>query len=63
MIKTEAISKIKLNKGYIQYNQLFELYNDNDIIPDWIIKLELESTTKYKAHDTARVNIFKYIKR
>lgn len=62
MIKTEAISKIRLNKGYIQYNKLFELYKDDDIIPDWIIKLELESNSKYKAHDTAAVHIFKNIK-
>lgn len=62
MIKTEAISKIKLNKGYIQYNKLFDLYNNDDIIPDWVIKLELESTIKYKAHDTAMANIFKNIK-
>ena len=62
MIKTEAIRKIKLNKGYIQYNKLFDLYKDDDIIPDWIIKLELESNTKYKAHDTATVHIFRHIK-
>lgn len=62
MNKVDAISKIKLNKGYIQYNKLFELYNDDDIIPDWIMKLELESNTKYKAHDTAAVHIFKNIK-
>lgn len=40
MNKTEALQHIRNVKGYVPYIQMFDLYGDNDEIPQNLIDLE-----------------------
>lgn len=41
MNKNEALNYIRLCKGYIPYVTLFEIYNDDDIIPQELIDISI----------------------
>jgi hypothetical protein len=40
MKKKEALDFIRKEKGYIPYLSLFEMFNENDNIPEQLISLE-----------------------
>ena len=42
MKKIEALNYIKLHKGYIPYIGIFDIYNDEDVIPQELINLSIE---------------------
>lgn len=42
MKKKEALSYIRKHKGYVPYVAMFELYQDDDDIPDGLINMEIE---------------------
>ena len=47
MRKIEALNYIRKHKGYVPYIGIFEIYNDNDEIPQGLIDLSIkESKTK-----------------
>jgi hypothetical protein len=41
MKKTEALNYIRLHKGYVPYIGVFEVYNDEDEIPQELIDLSI----------------------
>ena len=41
MKKQEALEYIRKHKGHVPYITLFELYEDNDEIPDELIDVEI----------------------
>jgi hypothetical protein len=42
MKKIEALNYIKLHKGYIPYVGIFDIYNDEDEIPQELINLSIQ---------------------
>ena len=42
MKKKEALNYIRLNKGYVPYIGIFEIYNDEDEIPQELIDLSIK---------------------
>ena len=42
MKKNEALNYIRLHKGYVPYVAIFELFNDNDEIPQHFIDLSVK---------------------
>ena len=42
MKKIEALNYIRLHKGYVPYIGIFEIYNDEDEIPQEIIDLSIK---------------------
>lgn len=43
MKKIEALNYIKLHKGYIPYIGIFDIYNDEDVIPQELINLSIQN--------------------
>ena len=43
MKKIEALNYIKLHRGYIQYIGIFDIYNDEDVIPQELINLSIQN--------------------
>lgn len=41
MKKKEALEYIRKQKGYVPYVGMFEIYDDNDIIPKQLIEMSL----------------------
>ena len=42
MKKIEALNYIRLHKGYVPYIGIFEIYNDEDEIPQELIDLSIK---------------------
>ncbi len=42
MKKIEALNYIRLHKGYVPYIVIFEIYNDEDEIPQELIDLSIK---------------------
>jgi hypothetical protein len=42
MKKIEALNYIRLHKGYVPYIRIFEIYNDEDEIPQELIDLSIK---------------------
>lgn len=40
-MKKEALNYIRLCKGYVPYIGIFDIYNDEDEIPQYLIELSL----------------------
>jgi hypothetical protein len=45
MKKIEALNYIRLHKGYIPYIGIFDIYNDEDEIPQELIDLSIKEHT------------------
>jgi hypothetical protein len=42
MKKIEALNYIRLHKGYVPYIEIFEIYNDEDEMPQELIDLSIK---------------------